>query len=243
MNTEETGDMQKTLKRGKGTLCAYQIAVTGRASLGLLLLHELIQCCVTPIPGKAGSVLRSLFYPLVFKNFARSAVTGKDLSLYQPGKIRVAAHAIIEEGVSFNVKRRGVGITVGKAVHIGKFTILSCPGGQIIIEDGSVIGANCRLGSLLGLEIGKGCFIGRGSYVIGAAHAYKSVDIPITKQPLTCRGKTIIADEVRIGNNVTIRDGVTINKGARIGDGALVLRDVAEKTVVQGVPAVPVESI
>ena len=187
--------------------------------------------------------MRSLFYPLVFKRFARTVATGRDLALYQPGKIRVDSHAVIEDEVAFNVKSEGAGITVGKGVHIGKFTILSCPGGEIIIDEGSVIGENCRLGSLLGLEIGKGCHIGRGSYIIGAAHAYERVDTPIMKQPLTCRGKTIIADEVRIGDGVTIRDGVTIQRGARIADGALVLGDVAENTVMQGVPAIPVEGI
>lgn len=235
--------MQKTFRSGKGSLHAYQVTVTGSTSLGRLLVHEFVQCCITPIPGKAGSVLRSLFYPLIFKCFAWSAVTGRDLTLYQPGKIRVAPHVVIEDEVSFNVKSKGSGITVGRGVYIGKCTILSCPGGEIIIDEDSMIGENCRLGSLLGLEIGKGCQIGRGSYIIGAAHAYDCVDTPIMKQPLTCRGKTIIADKVRIGDNVTIRDGVTINRGAHIADGALVLGDVLENTVMQGVPAVPVGSI
>ncbi|WP_370978235.1 DapH/DapD/GlmU-related protein [Agaribacterium sp. ZY112] len=46
-----------------------------------------------------------------------------------------------------------------------------------------------------------------------------------------------IGDHVWIGMNATILKGVTIGKGAVIAAGAVVTRDVAERTLVGGVPA------
>ena len=46
-----------------------------------------------------------------------------------------------------------------------------------------------------------------------------------------------IGNGVWIGSNVTITPGVTIGDGAIVGAGAVVTKDVAENTIVAGVPA------
>jgi len=52
-----------------------------------------------------------------------------------------------------------------------------------------------------------------------------------------------VGDYVWIGNDVTVLPGVTIGRGAVVATGAVVTRDVAELTVVAGVPAKPVSTL
>lgn len=239
---ETTGGVQQHLSRPGSSARKYQQAVTGVDSWLVLVVYELIACCITPVPGRLGRFLRSFFYPFIFASFARTARTGKDVTLYQPAKISLAPGVVVEDMVTLNVKGQGEGIILKKDVRVGKNSILSCPGGKIVIGEGTVIEQQCRLGSLQGLTIGNSCHIGQRTYLIGAAHAFDRLDVPIIKQPQTCRGETIIGDHVKIGSGVTILDGVRIGNGARIADGSLVLKDVAASSFVQGVPAVQILS-
>jgi len=240
MTQNGRGGVQHELKKKDNPLKTYQRTVTGGLRLADLIMYEFIECCISPLPGKPGRFLRSFFYPAIFQRCSKSVKIDKNLTIYQPAKICLSAFVEIEESVTLNVKGSGEGIILRDKVKIGKATILSCPGGKIIIGEGTKIGQKCRLGSLLGLEIGQNCIVGKESYLIGAAHSYSSLDEPIIQQPLTCRGKTIIGDNVNIGSGVTIRDGIRISNGATIANGSLVLNDVAEETRVKGVPAVRV---
>ncbi len=238
MDQNNGGGVQHQIKSKAGPLRTYQQAVLGSPSLFKLIVYELNECFITPLPGRIGQLLRSFFYPFIFQSYARSSKIGKNLTIYQPSKILVEAGVEVAENVTFNVKSGGEGIILQKGVKIGEKCILSCPGGTINIGRETKIGKNCRLGSLMGLKIGHNCRIGSNSYIIGAAHSYNSVDVPIIQQPLTCRGKTIIGSHVNIGTGVTIRDGIIIGDNAQIADDSLVLDNVPRDNFVKGVPAV-----
>ena len=75
--------------------------------------------------------------------------------------------------------------------------------------------------------------------IIGAGHAYRSKDLPIIKQPLTCKGPTIIDAYVEIGKEVTILDGVRIGKKARVLAKSFVRNDIAPNCTASGAPASP----
>jgi acetyltransferase-like isoleucine patch superfamily enzyme len=240
MNGQETGGVQQHLSRPGNALRKYQQTVTGVDSWFALVKYEFIECCVTPVPGCLGRVLRSVFYPFLFASCSCTAKIGKNLTLQQPAKISLEARVVIEDLVTLNVKGQGKGIILKEDVRVGAKTILSCPGGVIVIGAGTVIEPQCRLGSLKGLLVGHSCHIGQRTYLIGAAHAFDRLDVPIIQQPQTCRGETIIGDQVKIGCEVTILDGVRIGNRACIADGSLVLKDVPDDTSVQGVPAVQV---
>ena len=242
MNGQEAGGVQQHLSRPGSALRKYQQTVTGGDSWLALVKYEFIECCVTPVPGCLGRFLRSVFYPFLFASCSCTAKIGKNLTLQQPSKISLAARVVIEDLVTLNVKGQGEGIIIKEDVRVGVKNILSCPGGLVIIGAGTIIESQCRLGSLKGLIIGHSCYIGPRAYLIGAAHAFDRLDIPIIQQPQTCRGETIIGDHVKIGSGVTILDGVRIGNRAYIADGSLVLNDVPDDVSVQGVPAVQVSS-
>ena len=242
MNGQETGGVQQHLSRPGNSLRKYQHTVTGVDSWIALVKYEFIECCVTPVPGCLGRFLRSVFYPFLFASCSCTAKIGKNLTLQQPAKISLAARVVIEDFVTLNVKGQGKGIILKEDVRVGAKTILSCPGGVIVVGAGTVIEPQCRLGSLKGLLVGHSCHIGQRTYLIGAAHAFDRLDVPIIQQPQTCRGETIIGDQVKIGCEVTILDGVRIGNRVCIADGSLVLKDVPDDISVQGVPAVQVSS-
>lgn len=53
------------------------------------------------------------------------------------------------------------------------------------------------------------------------------------------RGRIVIKDDAWIGTGVIILPNVTIGRAAIVGAGAVVTRDVADETVVVGLPAKP----
>ena len=50
----------------------------------------------------------------------------------------------------------------------------------------------------------------------------------------------VIGNRVLVGMNATVLDGVVVGDGVIIAAGAVVTKDVAEKTIVAGVPAEPI---
>src|SRR5438874_10966010 len=61
--------------------------------------------------------------------------------------------------------------------------------------------------------------------------------MPISKQPLRSHGGIAIGDEAWLGVGVIVLDGVRIGAGAVVGAGSVVVHDVPDGAVVQGVPA------
>lgn len=97
--------------------------------------------------------------------------------------------------------------------------------------------------------IGRGCTIYPnvciGAYtllaydvsILGSDHYYKRAGVPIIfsgREPLP---RTLIGRDVWIGAHSIIKAGVTIGDGAIIAAGTVVTRDVAEYSVVGGIPA------
>lgn len=105
----------------------------------------------------------------------------------------------------------GKNITVGKRVFINAGCHFQDQGG-ITIEDDSLIGHNVVLATL--------------------NHGF-SPDDRSSMYP----APIVIGKKVWIGSNATILPGVTIGDHAIIAAGAVVTKDVAENTVVGGIPA------
>lgn len=103
----------------------------------------------------------------------------------------------------------------------------------------------------LGIEIGDGTIIGDGTFLDGRAPLKIGNHTSIASQVLIYNSEHDLNDEnfkpieeaveigdyVFIGPRAIILPGVKIGKGAVVAAGAVVTRDVAENTIVGGVPA------
>jgi acetyltransferase-like isoleucine patch superfamily enzyme len=107
------------------------------------------------------------------------------------------------------------GITAGKSVSINTGAVLDGRGG---------------------ISIGDYVMIGPNVCIASSNHHYKDRTIPVTLQGHHMEPVNIQAD-VWIGANATILGGVTIGKGAVVAAGAVVVKNVAEYSIVGGVPA------
>ena len=234
---EDIGSVQSQLARPGSALSKYKLATVGDRGYLRLALYEVLMLLTGSIPGAAGIFLRRLCYPLLFRHIGRSVVFGLDCSFRRPHCIELGDNVSLGARVALDVKDEDAAIILGSDVTVGEATIFSCPGGRMSIGEDTVIGRYSRLGSLMGLTIGRGCTIGDYTYIVGAGHASDSMERPIIEQPTTCKGPNIIGEQVVIGDRVTVLDGVTIGNGARVESGALVVRDVPPGSRVAGVPA------
>lgn len=230
--------IQQQLSQG-GTLQKYRSTVIGNKGIKEFLLYEFTTTLICPLPGAFGIYARHIFMPLLFNHFGHKTTMNKDVTFRRPHKIHVGDRVILESGVILDVKTSAGFIEIHDDVHIGKNTILSCPGGTISIGKGTRIGENCRLGSLKGLAVGQYSMIDNFTCIVGAGHTFSSHNLPIIHQPLTCKGSTTIEDYVQIGKKVTVLDGVHIGKKTKILDNSLVNKNIPPNCSAWGIPASP----
>lgn len=218
-------------------LVRYRTVAVGRqGTYAALLLFELITTCILPLPGGLGRWARNLLLPLAGVSIGNKVRIGRDCTVRNPAAIQIGDGAVIEERVCLDVKPDAERLIIGSDVFLGQGTICNCAGAILEIGDGSRVAASCRLGSKLGLRIGRNCRIGIEACCSGAAHAYDDRSIPIALQPVTCKGPTVIGDNVVIGDRATLLDGVKVGANAHIAADTLVICDIPENTTVAGVP-------
>ena len=105
----------------------------------------------------------------------------------------------------------------GKNIHLGK---------NVFINSG------CRFQDQGGIYIGDNVLIGHNVVLATLNH-----DENPKKRGNLIPSQIKIGNDVWIGANVTVLAGVTIGDGAIVAAGAVVTKDVAENTVVAGIPA------
>lgn len=116
--------------------------------------------------------------------------------------------------------------------------------GRYSYFSGDTIIQNCEMGSFC--SIAPGVKIGLPSHpsekIVSTHPSFFSIAgqasvVFATEQLYTEETRTIIGNDVWIGQNALIKGGVVIGHGAIIGAGAVVTRNVEPYTVVGGVPA------
>lgn len=122
----------------------------------------------------------------------------------------------------------GVKIGCRSTIHIGARMYQPK---NISIGTGSIIGDHATLDGRDKLEIGNHVDIASQVMIYNSQHNINDPFFDAIEKPVK------INDYVFIGPRAIILPGVTIGKGAIIAAGAVVTKDVAEKSVVAGVPA------
>lgn len=148
----------------------------------------------------------------------------------------VGKNAVFEAGVLVFHPQN---IAIGTNVYIGHYTILKgYHRNRLTIGDNVWIGQGCFMHSAAGITIGNDVGIGPGVHIVTSAHRLEG-RAAILHQPLDF-APVVLEDGCDIGTGAVILPGVRIGKGAQVGAGAVVSRDVADYSIVTGVPAKPV---
>jgi UDP-2-acetamido-3-amino-2,3-dideoxy-glucuronate N-acetyltransferase len=146
---------------------------------------------------------------------AADVVLGPDVRIFQPDLVNL------------------YGCSIGAQTKIGAF---------VEIQKNTTIGARCKISShsfvCEGVAIEDEVFVGHGVMFINDIYP-RAVNEDGTLQTESDWQvvRTTVKKRAGIGSNATILAGVTIGEGALIGAGAVVTRDVADYSIVAGVPA------
>lgn len=240
--TEESfraSTQKKLVDKNVSLLSKYSLLFLGRKSLLGLLKFELINLCLSWVPGALGLGLRRIFYPGLFGRVGRGVVFGQNITLRHPHKIRIGDQTVIDDYAVLDAKgESNEGITIGQNAFIGRNSILSCKEGSIRLGDYCNVSANCMLLSETEVSLGKHCFLAGNCYLVaGGNHSFDDPDLPIMLQPSYSKGGIKVADDCWLGAGVTVLDGVTIGKGSVVGAGSVLTKPLPEYSIAVGSPA------
>ena len=111
---------------------------------------------------------------------------------------------------------------------------VACFGSGRLVElgDNSGLGINCMNPS--DIMIGKDIMMGPNCYILSPNHKVSDLSVPMNRQGLVKKRRTIIEDDVWIGRDVTLTPGRHIAKGTVIGACCLLCKDFPEYSIVGG---------
>jgi acetyltransferase-like isoleucine patch superfamily enzyme len=137
--------------------------------------------------------------------------------------------------------------------------------GRLVIGENTLLEPGCwlTLGPEARIEIGKECFLNRGTmlaasslieigdhvmfangcFVGDAAHRHDDPDMPVTRQGFEPGRPVRIGSNVWFGVNCAVTGGVTIGDRAVIGANSVVTRDIPPGSVAAGAPAKVIKEI
>jgi len=155
------------------------------------------------------------------------------------------------ETITVNNERQSLNnVSVGKDVKIHNFVnAYGCTiddgskiGSFVEIQKGATIGKNCKISShsfiCEGVHLDDNVFVGHGvMFTNDLFPRATNADGSLQSEADWKLVDTIVKKGASIGSNATILAGIVIGENALIGAGAVVTKDVADNTVVAGVPA------
>ena len=152
-----------------------------------------------------------------YSYFGEGAEVLPPVVILRPERVSLGDGARVD---SFVKIEGGIGVVIGRYVHIASFAHINIGGGEVIIGDYAAVASGAKI---LG-----------GSNLPGGLSM--SAVAPIAMQVIE-RKRTAIGDYAFIGTQAVIMPGVTIGERAVIGAGAVVTKDVPPGEVWAGVPA------
>lgn len=130
--------------------------------------------------------------------------------------------------------------SIGKNVNIERKACFGS-GRNLEISDNSGLGINCVVPS--NIKIGADVMMGPNVHIFSQNHSFERTDIPMWKQGYKeDYSRTIIEDDVWIGQNVTFTVGRHVAKGSIIGTCTLLCKDFPEYSIIGGNPSKLIKS-
>lgn len=147
-------------------------------------------------------------------------------------------------------------ITIGTDVHLGDYVWLAVAterpeqvtqgelelgerfDPRLSIGDRTRFGRDLTIACLGDISIGADVLGGDRVLIGDTYHDYKDPDLPIAVQPMASPKPIRIGDGCFLGTGVVVNPGVSIGAGAVVEPGAVVTKDVPDRAVVAGNPAV-----
>jgi acetyltransferase-like isoleucine patch superfamily enzyme len=130
---------------------------------------------------------------------------------------------------------------------------------RLAIGEGTLLEPGCwlTLGPRARIEIGRGCFLNRGTmlaavggieigdhvmfanncFVGDGDHRYDDPDKPVTWQGFTSQGPVLIGSNCWFGVNCVVTSGVSIGERCVIGANSVVIEDLPPGVIAAGAPA------
>ena len=189
---------------------------------------------------KAFQLVRGCYLKLFIKSEGL-IFAGKRCRIRFKHKIKAGKTLTIGDNVEINALSRD-GIRLGNNVSINRNTIIECTGvirdlGEgLEIGDNVGIAQNCFIQVRGRVSIGNNVIFGPGVSVFSENHVFDDPELPIVSQGEKRQGVTI-EDGVWVGAQAVILDGVRVGKNSIIAAGSVVNKDVADYSIVGGVPA------
>jgi acetyltransferase-like isoleucine patch superfamily enzyme len=155
------------------------------------------------------------------------------------GRVKLGGHSVLDR-VQFDGPAMFDRFAIVKLATIGRYTAA----GQMFRCIEARLGAYCSIGD--NVLINAGLHPANWLSTHGFQWARQSWDWaeemaePARLPAFRTRRPVVIGHDVWIGANVVVLPGVRVGNGAILGGGAVVTRDVADYTVVAGVPARPI---
>lgn len=186
-------------------------------------------------------LLRSLRWRLFVRRCGRLWFIGRHVKLQHTQYISIGESVTLKDHVTIDALSRD-GVTLGRNVSVGAFTIISTIGtlqklGKgFSIGDNSNLGDYCFVGAGGGVNIGNNVLIGQRVSFHSENHNFDDPSIPIKQQGTTQKG-IVIEDDCWLGSGAIFVDGVRVHTGAIVAAGSVVTEDVPAYAIVAGVPA------
>ena len=214
----------------------YREIAVGEESLWHFIYYELTQVTLSGLPALPGFVLRSLLYPILFKQCGKRPALGRGVLLRNPKKISLGDKLLVDDYVALDSRGPSSAIDIGNFVSIGRYSTITAKNGTIKLGNGTNIGSHCRIATQSQITVGESSLIAAYCY-IGPGNHQQEEGKSLIESSMEIKGGVKIGSHVWIGTKATILDGVSIGDGAIIGAHSLVREDVPAGAIVAGTPA------
>lgn len=136
---------------------------------------------------------------------------------------------------------RGGDIDLGRWTELRHASILTVSGGTFVLGDASILGRGVSVHCAHSVVIGERTGIASYATVVDTTHRVTEPGRPLAYD--TVPGSVVVGDDVFVGATSTLARNSKVGNYCVVASGSLVLGEVAEKTIVSGIPATFVAAV